>query len=155
MAKRSEIRLSKPERQELRRVLQSGLQPVRTVPRALALRRPAYRLGGGLLSGPASRAYLGTEIETRYAHLARAQLGVSQNASEFPDEQVRDLSGLNTLGGMLKTARETGIVTEGKQVLDNEPRDTGQNLWVCYTVRANSYHAAAQFVAYFEHQLPP
>jgi transposase len=41
MAKQSEIRSSKQERQELRRVLQSGLQPVRTVLRALALRQLA------------------------------------------------------------------------------------------------------------------
>jgi transposase len=41
MTKRSRIRLSKQERQELRRVLQSGLQPVRTVLRALALRQLA------------------------------------------------------------------------------------------------------------------
>jgi transposase len=37
MRERSGVRLSKQERQELRRLLQSGLQPVRTVLRALAL----------------------------------------------------------------------------------------------------------------------
>jgi transposase len=41
MKERSQVRLSKPERQELRRLLQSGLQPVRTVLRALALRQLA------------------------------------------------------------------------------------------------------------------
>ena len=41
MTKRSRIRLSKQERRELGRVLQSGLQPVRTVLRALALRQLA------------------------------------------------------------------------------------------------------------------
>ena len=37
MIERSRIRLSRQEQQELRRLLQSGLQPVRTVLRALAL----------------------------------------------------------------------------------------------------------------------
>ena len=41
MKERSWVRLSKQERQELRRLLQSGLQPVRTVLRALALRQLA------------------------------------------------------------------------------------------------------------------
>ena len=41
MAERSRIRLSKQERQEVGRLLQSGLQPVRTVLRALALRQLA------------------------------------------------------------------------------------------------------------------
>lgn len=41
MKEGSWIRLSKQEQQELRRVLQSGLQPVRTVLRALALRQLA------------------------------------------------------------------------------------------------------------------
>jgi len=41
MKDRSWVRLSKQERQELRRLLQSGLQPVRTVLRALALRQLA------------------------------------------------------------------------------------------------------------------
>jgi hypothetical protein len=41
MSERSWVRLSKRERQELRRLLQSGLQPVRTVLRALALRQLA------------------------------------------------------------------------------------------------------------------
>jgi hypothetical protein len=41
MNERSGVRLSKQERQELRRLLQSGLQPVRTVLRALALRQLA------------------------------------------------------------------------------------------------------------------
>src|ERR1035437_4570718 len=41
MRERSWIRLSKPEQQELRRLLQSGLQPVRTVRRAWALRKLA------------------------------------------------------------------------------------------------------------------
>ncbi len=41
MTERSRIRLSKLERQELGRLLQSGLQPVRTVLRALALRQLA------------------------------------------------------------------------------------------------------------------
>ena len=41
MKQRSWVRLSKRERQELRRLLQSGLQPVRTVLRALALRQLA------------------------------------------------------------------------------------------------------------------
>jgi len=41
MNERSWIRLSKQERQELGRLLHSGLQPVRTVLRALALRRLA------------------------------------------------------------------------------------------------------------------
>jgi transposase len=41
MTERSGIELSKQERQELRRLLQSGLQPVRTVQRALALRQLA------------------------------------------------------------------------------------------------------------------
>ena len=41
MSERSGVELSKQERQELRRLLQSGLQPVRTVQRALALRQLA------------------------------------------------------------------------------------------------------------------
>src|SRR5438309_11804125 len=41
MSERSWVRLSKRERQELQRLLQSGLQPVRTVLRALALRQLA------------------------------------------------------------------------------------------------------------------
>ena len=41
MTERSGVKLSKQERQELRRLLQSGLQPVRTVQRALALRQLA------------------------------------------------------------------------------------------------------------------
>jgi transposase len=41
MTEQSRIRLSNQERQELGRVLQSGLQPVRTVLRALALRQLA------------------------------------------------------------------------------------------------------------------
>jgi transposase len=41
MKERSRIRLSQREQQELRRLLQSGLQPVRTVLRALALRQLA------------------------------------------------------------------------------------------------------------------
>src|SRR5437879_13362191 len=41
MSERSWVRLSKHEQQELRRLLQSGLQPVRTVLRALALRQLA------------------------------------------------------------------------------------------------------------------
>jgi putative transposase len=41
MKEPSWIRLSKREQQELRRLLQSGLQPVRTVLRALALRQLA------------------------------------------------------------------------------------------------------------------
>src|SRR5229473_1506855 len=41
MKERSGVRLSKREQQELRRLLQSGLQPVRTVLRALALRQLA------------------------------------------------------------------------------------------------------------------
>ena len=41
MTNQSRIRLSKQERRELGRVLQSGLQPVRTVLRALALRQLA------------------------------------------------------------------------------------------------------------------
>src|SRR2546428_3912620 len=41
MNERSWVRLSKHEQQELRRLLQSGLQPVRTVLRALALRQLA------------------------------------------------------------------------------------------------------------------
>ena len=41
MKERSWVRLSKRERQELRRLLHSGLQPVRTVLRALALRQLA------------------------------------------------------------------------------------------------------------------
>ncbi len=41
MKTRSWIRLSKREQQELRRLLHSGLQPVRTVLRALALRQLA------------------------------------------------------------------------------------------------------------------
>src|SRR5258708_26488368 len=39
MKEQSRVRLSKQEQQELRRLLQSGLQPVRTVLRALALRQ--------------------------------------------------------------------------------------------------------------------
>src|SRR5712691_578105 len=41
MKERSGVRLSQREQQELRRLLQSGLQPVRTVLRALALRQLA------------------------------------------------------------------------------------------------------------------
>src|SRR6266446_2784007 len=41
MKEQSRVRLSKQEQQELRRLLQSGLQPVRTVLRALALRQRA------------------------------------------------------------------------------------------------------------------
>ena len=41
MSKRSGVRLSKRDRQELQRLLGSGLQPVRTVLRALALRQMA------------------------------------------------------------------------------------------------------------------
>lgn len=41
MKKQSGVRLSKLEEQELRRLLQSGLQPVRTVLRALVLRQLA------------------------------------------------------------------------------------------------------------------
>jgi transposase len=41
MKERSWVRLSKRERQELRRLLHSGLQPVRTVLRGLALRQLA------------------------------------------------------------------------------------------------------------------
>src|SRR5258708_8092073 len=41
MTERSWFRLSNRERQELQRLLQSGLQPVRTVLRALALRQLA------------------------------------------------------------------------------------------------------------------
>ena len=41
MKERSGVRLSKRERQQLRRLLQSGLQPVRTVLRALVLRQLA------------------------------------------------------------------------------------------------------------------
>jgi putative transposase len=41
MKQRSGLRLSKQEQQELRRQLQSGLQPMRTVLRALALRQLA------------------------------------------------------------------------------------------------------------------
>ena len=41
MKKQPQIRLSQQEEQELRRLLQSGLQPVRTVLRALALRQLA------------------------------------------------------------------------------------------------------------------
>ena len=41
MKKQAQVRLSKPEQQELQRLLQSGLQPVRTVLRALALRQLA------------------------------------------------------------------------------------------------------------------
>ena len=41
MSKQPQIRLSRQERQELRHLLQSGLQPVRTVLRALALRQLA------------------------------------------------------------------------------------------------------------------
>jgi len=41
MKEQSRVQLSKPERQELHRLLQSGLQPVRTVLRALALRQMA------------------------------------------------------------------------------------------------------------------
>jgi putative transposase len=39
MKEPSRVQLSKPERQELLRLLQSGLQPVRTILRALALRQ--------------------------------------------------------------------------------------------------------------------
>ena len=41
MKERSWVRLSQREQQELRRLLQSGLQPVRTVLRALAVRQLA------------------------------------------------------------------------------------------------------------------
>ena len=41
MQERSRIRLSQREQQELRRLLQSGLQPVRTVLRTLAVRQVA------------------------------------------------------------------------------------------------------------------
>src|SRR5260370_41483154 len=41
MKEQSRVGLSKQEQQELRRLLQSGLQPVRTVLRALALRQLA------------------------------------------------------------------------------------------------------------------
>ena len=41
MKERTAVRLSKQEQRELRRLLQSGLQPVRTVLRALALRQLA------------------------------------------------------------------------------------------------------------------
>ena len=41
MKKQSPVRLSKQEHQELRRLLQSGLQPVRTVLRGLALQQLA------------------------------------------------------------------------------------------------------------------
>jgi len=41
MKEQSRVQLSKPERRELQRLLQSGLQPVRTVLRALALRQMA------------------------------------------------------------------------------------------------------------------
>jgi hypothetical protein len=41
MKERSWVRLSKQERQQLRGLLHSGLQPVRTVLRALALRQLA------------------------------------------------------------------------------------------------------------------
>ena len=41
MKERFRVRLSKQQQQELRRLLQSGLQPVRTVLRALALRQLA------------------------------------------------------------------------------------------------------------------
>src|SRR5262252_9852356 len=41
MKKRSQVPLSKQDQQELRRLLQSGLQPVRTVLRALALQQLA------------------------------------------------------------------------------------------------------------------
>jgi len=41
MKERSWVRLSKRERQQVQRLLQSGLQPVRTVLRALALRQLA------------------------------------------------------------------------------------------------------------------
>ena len=41
MKERSQVRLTKRERQELRRLMRSGLQPVRTVLRALALRQLA------------------------------------------------------------------------------------------------------------------
>src|SRR5713101_2550214 len=41
MKERSWVRLSKQERQQVQRLLQSGLQPVRTVLRALALRQLA------------------------------------------------------------------------------------------------------------------
>jgi hypothetical protein len=41
MKKQPQVRLSKPDQQELRHLLQSGLQPVRTMLRALALRQLA------------------------------------------------------------------------------------------------------------------
>ena len=41
MSKQPQGRLSRQEQQELRRLLQNGLQPVRTVLRALALRQLA------------------------------------------------------------------------------------------------------------------
>ena len=41
MNQRTQVRLSKQEHRELQRLLQSGLQPVRTVLRALALRQLA------------------------------------------------------------------------------------------------------------------
>jgi len=41
MKKQSQVRLSKQDQQALRQLLQSGLQPVRTVLRALALRQLA------------------------------------------------------------------------------------------------------------------
>ena len=41
MKKRSQVQLSKQDQQALRHLLQSGLQPVRTVLRALALRQLA------------------------------------------------------------------------------------------------------------------
>jgi putative transposase len=41
MKKQSQVRLSRQEQQELRRLLHSGLQPVRSVLRALALRQLA------------------------------------------------------------------------------------------------------------------
>ena len=41
MKKQVQVQLAKQEQQELRRVLKAGLQPVRTVLRALALRQLA------------------------------------------------------------------------------------------------------------------
>ena len=41
MNKQDQVQLAKQEQQELRRVLKAGLQPVRTVLRALALRQLA------------------------------------------------------------------------------------------------------------------
>jgi hypothetical protein len=47
MKERSWVRLSQREQQDLRRLLQSGLQPVRTVLRALAVRQLAEREPSG------------------------------------------------------------------------------------------------------------